>query len=225
MAIFTFAATKGGEGKSTTAVQAITGLSQMDPARPPLGVDGDGKQTSMLLSLTNRDAAGYPGIPATELSNGATLRAQVRLQAPNYPNVIIDVGARDSSALRAALTVTDVLMVPFTPRSYSLWAYENIIELVKEAQELREIRVVPFLNMADPPGQGSDNEVAIEAIQAFGFPVAPVRIGNRKAIERASAAGLNVSEYRPADAKAREEVAQLIELMVKLGQAVNPVAA
>lgn len=219
MTIFTFAATKGGEGKSTMSVQAITGLSLNEVDNNILAVDGDKKQISMLHSLTNRVNDGYPGIAATELSDGAMLRTQVRLQAPNFDHVVIDVGAKDSSALRAALTVTDVLMVPFTPRAYSLWAYQNMFELINEARELREIRVVPFLNMADPPTQPADNDAAIEAIEAFGFPVAPIRIGSRKSIDRASAAGLNLSEYRPADPKAREEIAQLVQLMVRLSKA------
>ena len=223
MAIFTFAATKGGEGKSTNAVQAATGIALGDVENRVLGVDGDKKQTSMLLSLTQRAEKGYPGVPAIELSDGATLRAQVPLLKANYDHVIIDVGAKDSGALRAALTITDVLMVPFTPRSYALWAYENILELVHEAQEVRKerdmppIRVVPFLNMADP--SGDDNDAAVVAIAAYGFPVAPVRIGRRKAIERASATGLNVSEARPADQNAREEIGSLVQLMLKLGRA------
>ena len=217
MTIYTVANTKGGVGKSTSTVQISTGFSLR--GEDPWVVDGDKKQTSALLSLTNRVTAGVPGIPATELSDGATLRAQVRLQAPKFKHTLIDVGARDSGALRAALTVTDVLVVPFAPRAYDLWAYEQMIELVREAQELREIQVVPFLNMADPhDGPGSDNAIAIADVEAYGFKVAPVRLGNRKAIDRASAAGLNVSEYRPADEKARFEVAQLVDYLLGLSR-------
>lgn len=215
MAIFVFAHTKGGVGKSTSTVQVSTGFALR--GEDPWVVDGDKKQTSALLSLTNRVNAGLPGIPATELSDGATLRAQVRLQASKFKHTLIDVGARDSGALRAALTVGDVLVVPFAPRAYDLWAYEQLVELVKEAQEIREIQVVPFLNMADAhDGPGSDNAIAIADVEAYGFKVAPVRLGNRKAIDRASAAGLNVSEYKPADEKARLEVAQLVDYLLGL---------
>lgn len=217
MTIYTVANTKGGVGKSTSTVQISTGFSLR--GEDPWVVDGDKKQTSALLSLTNRVNAGLPGIPATELTDGATLRAQVRLQAPKFKHTLIDVGARDSGALRAALTITEVLVVPFAPRAYDLWAYEQMIELVREAQEEREILVVPFLNMADPhDGPGSDNAIAIADVEAYGFKVAPVRLGNRKAIDRASAAGLNVSEYKPADEKARLEVAQLVDYLLGLSR-------
>jgi chromosome partitioning protein len=214
MTIFTMANTKGGVGKSTMTIQVATGLSLNDVDNRVWVVDGDKKQTSALLALTNRMNSGSPGIAATELSEGATLRAQVKLQAGAYDHVVIDVGARDSSALRAALAVTDVLMVPFAPRSFDLWAYENMIELVKEAQGIRDVRVMPFLNMADP--QGGDNDSAIAQVEEYGFAVSKVRVGNRKAIERASAAGLNVSEYKPVDGKARDEVAMLVRAMLEI---------
>jgi chromosome partitioning protein len=218
MTIFTVANTKGGVGKSTSTVQISTGFA-LQGLRPWV-VDGDKKQTSALLSLTNRLNAGFPGIPATELSDGGSLRAQVRLQSPQFDHTIIDVGARDSGALRAALTVTDVLVVPFAPRAYDLWAYENMVELVKEAQELRDIKVIPFLNMAKADdGKNSDNATAIADIEAMGFPVAPVRVGNRVAIDRASAAGLNVQEYKPVDEKARDEVAKLVQYILEFSQA------
>lgn len=218
MTIFAIANTKGGVGKSTTSVQVTTGFALLG-WRPWLA-DGDKKQTSALLSLTARINAGLPGIPATELSDGATLRAQVKLQAPQYDHTIIDVGARDSGALRAALTVADVLVVPFAPRAYDLWAYEQMVELVREIQEARDIKVVPFLNMADShDGPGSDNAIAIADIEAYGFPVAPVRLGNRKAIDRASAVGMNVMEYKPADEKARLEVNNLVAYLLEVAQA------
>jgi chromosome partitioning protein len=190
MTIFCVANTKGGVGKSTTSIQITTGFALL--GEDPFLVDGDKKQTSALLALSTRPAAGL-----------------------KYKHTIIDVGARDSGALRAALSVADVLVVPFAPRSFDLWAYENMVELVKEAQELRDIHVVPFLNMADPSGQGSDNEATIAAIEKYGFKVASVRLGNRKAIERASALGRNVSEYKPLDTKARDEVDALVKMLLQ----------
>lgn len=38
---------------------------------------------------------------------------------------MIDVGGRDTGSLRAALTVTNTLLIPVQPRSFDLWAIDN----------------------------------------------------------------------------------------------------
>lgn len=47
------------------------------------------------------------------LSLVGTLRAQVQQQRGKWDDIVIDVGGRDSTALRAALILSDVLVVPF----------------------------------------------------------------------------------------------------------------
>lgn len=214
MTIYAVANKKGGIGKSTTAVQLATGLSLM--GRRVWAVDGDKEQTSMLLALTVRANTGLPGIAATELSDGPTLRAQVKLQAPSFDDVVIDVGAKDSGAMRAALSVADVVLIPFAPRSFDVWAFENMHDLVKEVSAMRDFKVLAFLNKADPAGQGADNEQAVANIKEYGYSVSHVTVGDRKAISHASAAGQNVSEFKGADQALRREVAALLAAVLEV---------
>jgi hypothetical protein len=44
-------------------------------------------------------------------------------QAGKYDDVMIDAGGRDSTALRAALSLSDLLIVPFLPRSVDVWPW------------------------------------------------------------------------------------------------------
>lgn len=211
MAIYVVANKKGGIGKSTTAVQLVTGLSLK--GRRVWAVDGDGDQTSMLLALTVRANSGLPGIAACELSEGQTLRQQVKLQADMYDDVVIDVGAKDSGALRAALSVADVLVIPFAPRTFDVWAFENMAALVREVQAMRDFKVLAFLNKADPANQDADNKQAIEDIGRYGYQISPVSIGDRKSLAHASAAGQHVSEFKSADPVLRREIAALLEFI------------
>jgi len=221
MTIYVVANKKGGIGKSTKAVQLATGLSLK--GRRVWAVDGDGDQTSMLLALTVRANSGFPGIAACELSEGATLRQQVKLQAELYDDVVIDVGAKDNGALRAALTVADVLVIPFAPRTFDVWAFENMHNLVTEIQAMRDFKVVAFLNKADPANQDADNKQAIQDISAYGYLIAPMSLGDRKALSHASARGLHVTEFEGADPKLRAEVNALQEFITSVAAAV-PVA-
>lgn len=212
--------TKGGVGKSTTAVQLALGLAnenrpggagEGEKARVWL-VDGDRQQTS-LSAITARQEAGRPAIAASAYDQGATLRVQVLQQAGAYDYIVLDCGGRDNSALRAALTVADVALVPFLPRSFDVWAFQDIANLLDETRAVHDIRAFAFLNLADP--QGSDNDDAAAAVK--GYPqlkLAPFRMARRKAIAHASGGGLHITEYRPRDDRACEEVEQLQRYLV-----------
>jgi chromosome partitioning protein len=147
--ILTIGNTKGGVGKSTLAVQLALGLA-LDGQRVWL-VDGDRQGTS-LGAITVRAESGRAPIAAAAYPDGATLRAQVTQQAGAYDHVIIDAGGRDSTALRAALTVSDLMLVPFQPRSFDVWALSDVASLLREAHSVRDVRALALLNAADPQG-------------------------------------------------------------------------
>lgn len=122
--------TKGGVGKSTASIQLAIGASLAGDK--VWLVDGDRQETA-ISAITMRAESGRPPLAASAYSNGATLRAQVAAQAGGFDHVIIDAGVGDSSALRAALTVADVALIPFAPRSFDVWAVKDISELIEEA--------------------------------------------------------------------------------------------
>lgn len=203
--ILTIGNTKGGVGKSTLAVQLALGLA-LDGQRVWL-VDGDRQGTS-LGAITVRAESGRAPIAAAAYPDGATLRAHVTQQASAYDHVIIDAGGRDSSALRAALAVSDLMLVPFLPRSFDVWALSDVASLLREARSVRDIRALALLNAAYP--QGSDNQEASEELADIeGIDLLPLRMGRRKALASASGAGLYIDEYWPRDMSASAEVAAL----------------
>ena len=130
--------------------------------------------------------------------------------------IVIDAGGRDSTALRAALVLTDVLLVPFQPRSYDVWALHDIAELVDEAHGIRDgLKAYAVLNCADPGDKSNDNVEAAQAVQEvpqFQYLDTPLR--RRKAFANAAGAGLSVLELKPTDAKAIQEINQLVEVIL-----------
>jgi chromosome partitioning protein len=103
-----------------------------------------------------------------------------------YDWIIIDVGGRDTGSLRAALTVADVILIPFQPRSVDLWTATQMSSLVIEGRHVNEkLRACAILNLAD--SQGSDNISAAEALTMMvGVEALPVMIRRRKAFPNAS---------------------------------------
>jgi chromosome partitioning protein len=200
---------KGGVGKTTLAVNIA--IAQSRSGREVLLVDGDEQGTALAFTELRAGALkGTAGYTAVALQ-GTALRTQVRQLSPKYQDIIIDVGGRDNGSLRAALTVADTLLVPVQPRSFDIWALDQVATLVREAREINDtLRVVTALNAAD--AQGRDNAEAGTAMRDFAdFEYYPNPIIRRKAFPNAAAAGMSVMEYNPRDSKAIDELARLIE--------------
>jgi len=202
--------TKGGIGKTTLAIQVATSQSRL--GKRVWLIDGD-RQGSAIASITNRaDHPGLTSIAAGHYPDGKTLRAQVLAQRDLFDEIVIDVGGRDSTSLRAALMLADVLVVPFRPRNYDVWALSETAELIAEAQAQRDgLRALAVLNMADPGVLASDNQDAADAVKDIPeLELADAQLRQRKALANASSAGLHVEEYRPIDDKAVREVRDLV---------------
>lgn len=205
--------TKGGIGKTTLAVQIATGHAIA--GRRVWLVDGDAQGSAIASATARADRQDLPQIAASWYPDGAQLRAQVRQQGGAYDVIVIDAGGRDNSALRAALMLADLAIVPLRPRSYDVWALQDMAALIEQAQAQRDgLRAVAVLNMADPGVLASDNAEAAEALA--GFPVleaGSVAVRQRKAIAAASAAGLHVSEAARVDEKAVREITGLMRIL------------
>jgi chromosome partitioning protein len=205
--IIVLAHTKGGVGKSTLAVNLA--IERSRTGRDVLLVDADEQATASDFTQLRTEQLGSPGYTLVSLA-GPNVRSQVMRMADKYGDIIIDVGGRDTASLRAALTVADLALVPFQPRSFDLWTLEQISDLIQEAQGYREKKLpaLAVLNFADP--SGVDNvqaEALLKAGDVLGYLDAP--IGRRKAFPNAAAEGRGVSELKRQDPKASAEIAHL----------------
>ena len=205
--IVTVGGIKGGSGKSTVA----TNLAVLRAAagHDVLLVDADEQETaSDFTILRNERLEGGAGFTAIKLA-GAAVRTEIHRLAGKYDDVIIDTGGRDTTSQRAALTVSNVLLVPFVPRSFDVWTLEKVSELVAEMRTVNPgLAAFAFINRADPRGQ--DNAAAEDVIRETSeLTLMPTPFGARKAFGNAAARGLAVTELRPQDAKATDEVMAL----------------
>jgi chromosome partitioning protein len=214
--ILTIGNTKGGTGKTTLAVQLAISLARA--GRDVLLVDGDRQGSAQTAIAMRTDSGKLPALACVQYLEGRVLRDQVRHQQAKYQDVLIDAGGRDSGALRAALVLSDALLVPFLPRSVDVWALTDIAALIEEARAVRDdLAAYAVLNGADP-GTSSDNTDAIAALADFPrlqLLNAPIR--RRKAFANATGQGLSVDELMPVDGKASAELATLVSKVTSIG--------
>ena len=211
--IITIGNTKGGVGKTTLAVNLA--IARAMSGRDVWRIDGDRQGTAQTAISIRAEAGHQPGISCATYPDGPTLRAQVQQQAGKFDDIIIDAGGRDSTALRAALVLSDVLLIPFQPRSYDVWALNDIAALVDEARSVRDgLRAVAVLNCADSGEASTDNAdaaAAVADVPQFEYLATPIR--RRKAFANAAGAGLSVLELKPADKKAIDELNALVSVL------------
>lgn len=194
--------TKGGVGKTTMALN-LAAARALD-GRDVLAVDGD-RQGSLIAALANREDG--PAIAAAHYSEGQLLRQQVTMARERYSDIIIDAGGRDNTALRAALMLADLVIIPFQPRSFDVWALDDMSALLAEARAARDIRAVAFLAMADSRGHDNDDAAGAtpEGIEYLATPV-----GRRKSIADAAGRGRGILEEASRDPKATMEIRRLV---------------
>lgn len=206
--IITVGNTKGGVGKTTIALNLA--IARALQGRDVWLIDGDRQGTAQTAITIRAENGKQPAISCAHYPDGATLRAQVQQTGPKFQDIIIDAGGRDSTALRAALILSDILVIPFAPRSLDVWALNDINNLVQEARAVRDgLRVVAMLNNADP--QGHDNADAAAAVADFpGMEYVETPIRRRKPIANAAGQGMSVLEYSPKDQKSIDEVTALV---------------
>jgi chromosome partitioning protein len=218
--ILTVGNTKGGVGKTTIAVNIA--IIRAAAGRDVLLVDGDEQQTAITFTELRSEERSTAGYTAVSLQ-GAAIRTQVRQLAPKYDDIVIDVGGRDTGSLRAALTVTDTVLIPVLPRSFDIWAIDQVAELVNEAREINsDLRAYMFLNGAD--AQGRDNEEAAAALTSSPgivkleprIELLDISVGRRKAFPNAAAAGKAVTEQGGREGKDQKAIQELTALIAAL---------
>ncbi len=178
---------KGGSGKTTVA----TNLAVIRALQgcDVLLIDADDQETATdFTALRNERRADGAGYTSIKLTSHAVRTETLRLAA-KYDDIVIDTGGRDTSSQRAALTVADAV----NPK----------------------LKALTFLNRADP--RGHDNVEAQEVLketQALQFIDTP--LGARKAFSNAAALGMAVTEIRPSDPKADEEILLLYRYILDI---------
>jgi chromosome partitioning protein len=203
--IVTVGGIKGGCGKSTVAIGLAILRSVVSNT---LLIDADTQCSSSDFTVLRNERVGSAGYTCVQLT-GQAVRTEVLKLSEHYDDVIIDVAGRDTAGQRAALSVSDALIIPVVPRAFDVWTLDQFGKLVEEMRPTNPGLVAwTFLNRKEHAGP--DNHDAIEILKADEIlDFRSVALGDRKVFGRAAAVGLGVGEYKPRNAKAVAELKAL----------------
>lgn len=197
---------KGGGGKTTLA----TNLCVMRSAtcKKVLLVDADEQKTCSDW-VEQRKALGIETKWTTIQLMGRFIHSDLSRMVNDYDDVIVDVGGRDTTSQRSALSIADVCLIPFKPKSFDLWTLGKVRAMIYEIQTINpSMKVVAIVNQAEC--RGRDAQDAINMIKEIEeFICLETAIGNRKIFSNASSEGKGIVEIKKSDPKAESEMKML----------------
>jgi chromosome partitioning protein len=202
--IYAVVNTKGGVGKTTTAVHLATMLAR---AAPCLLIDGDPQASAASWAAWRRDAGHSPS-PTTACLIGKAIVSEGKALASGFANTVVDAGGRDSVGLRSALLLAQRAIIPIGASNLDAAAMTDlltIVELAKEFNEALDVRVL--LTRIDTRSRDTGEMLAY--LQEQQLTVLTARVCERVAYRRAIGEGAIVHELGK-DAQAMAEMDALI---------------
>jgi chromosome partitioning protein len=207
MTIYAVVNTKGGVGKTTTAVHLATMLAR---DAKTLLIDGDPQATAASWAAWRRDASHVISPTTTRLAGKAVI-TEGRGLAAGFAHTIVDAGGRDSGALRAALLLASVAIVPVGASNFDSAAMTDLLEIVDLARDHNpslDVRVL--LSRVDP--RTKETGEMLEFLAEQNLNVLSVRVHERVAYRRATGEGLIVHEVgKNKDVQAIKEMDALLK--------------
>lgn len=188
--IYSVVNTKGGVGKTTTAVHLATMLAQSDKT---LLIDGDPQASAASWAAWRRDNPKYILNPITTCLAGKAILTEGKQLANGFKYVVVDAGGRDSVGLRSALLIAKMAIIPIGASDLDAAALTDLMTVVDLARDYNpELDVRVLLTRVDV--RTKDGDEMLKFLSEQKLNVLQTKICERVAFRRAIGDGAIVHE-------------------------------
>ena len=191
---------KGGAGKTTLATHLAGELAWAGRRVTLLDADPQG---SALDWAQRRAQSGLERLYGVFGLARDTLHHETPRIAQEADFVIIDGPPRVAALARSALLAADLVLIPVQPSAYDVWATQEMVQLIVEAQVFRPALRAAFVINRRIVGTVIGRE-ARAALADQPFAALTTEVSQRVAFADSVAAGRLVGELAPAGTAARE---------------------
>lgn len=211
---------KGGGGKTTLATNLAT--ERVKKSKDVLLYDMDEQRTATLWASRRDESPELPRVNSSQkildkriINVGNVIRNELLALMKRYKDIIVDGGGIDNEVLRAALSLADVAIFPVIPSDFDMWTFELLSNLVACAQGKEcKLKAKVLLNKVHTNPATAKQQ--IKACDDFLSDYNNLtrfnnNLSERITVRRASGKGMGITEYRPIDLKAVNEINTLYE--------------
>lgn len=188
--IYAVVNTKGGVGKTTTAVHLSTMLARREPT---LLIDGDPQASAASWAAWRRENPAFDPSPTTTCLAGKAIFSEGKVLAGQFKHCVVDAGGRDTGGLRAALLLAQRAIVPIGASNLDAAAMTDLLTVVDLAKDYNpELDVRVLLTRVDP--RTKDAGEMLEFLAEQKLEVLHAKVSERVAFRRAIGEGAIVQE-------------------------------
>jgi chromosome partitioning protein len=196
MRTLAFLSQKGGSGKTTLACHVA--VAAHEAGQRVVLIDTDPQQSATVWGQA-REAA-EPVIATASVTDLARVLAAA--EAERIDLAVIDTAPHAAPDAGRIARAAGLVVIPCRPSAFDIAAAEGAVRIIRAAGA----RAVFVLSAC--PFRAPEIAETRAALAAYGLPVAPVEITDRRAFSRALATGRAVTEFEM-DGKAAEEIRAL----------------
>jgi len=196
--IITFQHQKGGVGKTTLSLHLAHHLTERGSRVLVVDADPQGSARDWLAARTTPAPFALVGL------DRPTIHRDIDTIRDTYDVVVIDSPPRVTDIARSAILAADLVVIPVQPSPLDVWAAQDTVALIKDAQVYKENIESVFAINREIVNTAIGREVS-EALATSELPVLSAHVSQRVSFAESIAQGQTVFETKN-DAKAIAEI-------------------